>query len=151
MAAPKGNCFNPKGRPKKPINWTEFEDLCHMQCTQAEIANWFKMDTETLRLRVRDNYKEDYPIVYKRYADGGKASLRRIQFKLAHKNTAMAIWLGKQWLDQKDQSPHQMIAEEVEKKFDAVMDQFRRYQAQSIPGMIGSSNLSAANNSISRE
>lgn len=32
----------------------------------------------------------------------GKASLRRTQFKLAETNVAMAIWLGKQLLGQRD-------------------------------------------------
>lgn len=40
--------------------------------------------------------------VYQRLTANGKASLRRIQFKLAHTNSQMAIWLGKQWLNQKD-------------------------------------------------
>ena len=33
---------------------------------------------------------------------GGLTSLRRIQFSMAHTNVAMAIWLGKQYLGQKD-------------------------------------------------
>lgn len=32
----------------------------------------------------------------------GKISLRRSQFQLAEKNASMAIWLGKQYLGQKD-------------------------------------------------
>jgi len=32
----------------------------------------------------------------------GRISLRRSQMKLAERNPTMAIWLGKQWLDQKD-------------------------------------------------
>ena len=33
----------------------------------------------------------------------GRASLRRLQFRLAEKSATMAIWLGKQYLGQKDQ------------------------------------------------
>ena len=40
---------------------------------------------------------------YKRFSDGGKASLRRNQLHLSKTNAAMAIWLGKQKLDQKDE------------------------------------------------
>ena len=39
---------------------------------------------------------------YEEYRVGGLISLRRNQFQLAEKNTAMAIWLGKQHLGQKD-------------------------------------------------
>ena len=34
----------------------------------------------------------------------GKASLRRTQFRMAETSAAMAIWLGKQYLGQKDKS-----------------------------------------------
>ena len=40
--------------------------------------------------------------LYKKGQDNGKRSLRRIQFKLAEKNPTMAIWLGKQYLGQRD-------------------------------------------------
>jgi hypothetical protein len=92
----------PTGRPLKEIQWTTFEELCQIQCTQSEIASVLKIHHETLIRRVEDNYKEPYASVYKKYSEGGKSSLRRIQFNLARKNTAMAIWLGKQWLGQKD-------------------------------------------------
>ena len=37
---------------------------------------------------------------YKRYSQNGKISLRRYQYKQAEHNPTMAIWLGKQWLNQ---------------------------------------------------
>lgn len=92
----------PTGRPEKEIDWTMFEQLCHIQCTQSEIASFFKIHHETLIIRVEKQYGEPYPSIYKRYSDGGKMSLRRTQLKLAQKNAAMAIWLGKQYLGQKD-------------------------------------------------
>jgi hypothetical protein len=39
---------------------------------------------------------------YKRFSDDGACSLRRFQYQLASKNAAMAIWLGKQRLGQKE-------------------------------------------------
>ena len=36
------------------------------------------------------------------YSAPGKVSLRRFQYELARSNATMAIWLGKQWLGQKD-------------------------------------------------
>ena len=38
----------------------------------------------------------------KKYSAKGRTSLRRYQFKLAEKNAAMAIFLGKNYLGQKD-------------------------------------------------
>jgi hypothetical protein len=39
---------------------------------------------------------------YKSKSQAGKSSLRRAQWKLAEKNASMAIWLGKQYLGQRD-------------------------------------------------
>jgi hypothetical protein len=91
------------GRPLKEINWTIFEDLCCLQCTQSEIASVLKIHPNTLSDRAIIYYKEEeFSTVYKRFSENGKCSLRRYQFNLAKKNTAMAIWLGKQWLGQRE-------------------------------------------------
>lgn len=131
MAAPKGNNFNPNGRPKKPIDWEEFEKLCGMQCTQSEMASWFHMLPATLSDRVEENYKEDYQTIYKRYSENGKASLRRTQYKLAQKSPAMAIFLGKQknWLGQSDESLDEKDKEDLLKPFMALMAQISALQS----------------------
>jgi hypothetical protein len=90
------------GRPKKEIDWNQFEDLCALQCTQSEIASFLKIHHETLIIRAREKYEEDYPSIYKKYSEGGKCSLRRNQFAMSRKNASMAIWLGKQWLEQRE-------------------------------------------------
>lgn len=102
MGGPAGNCHNPNGAPKKNIDWNLFEDLCGLQCTQSEIASILKVHPNTLSDRVFEKYEEDYSTTYKKYSECGKVSLRRYQFIQAKKNPSMAIWLGKQWLDQKD-------------------------------------------------
>lgn len=130
MAAPKGNNFNPKGRPHKPIDWEEFEKLCGLQCTQSEMASWFHILPETLSIRVAEHYGEDYPTVYKKFSEHGKCSLRRLQLKHAQKNTSMAIFLGKQkqWLGQSDTPLEQIVSDVLEKKFDSVMSQIKETQ-----------------------
>lgn len=91
------------GRPKKPIDWKLFEQLCHIQCTHDEIANMFHIAKATLYERAIREYKDvDFPTIYKRYSEEGKCSLRRNQFRMSQKNCTMAIWLGKQYLGQKD-------------------------------------------------
>ena len=90
------------GRPKKVIDYEAVEKLANIQCTQEEIANFLDISVRTLQ---RD---EEFCRIYKKGQDNGKMSLRRIQFKLAEKNTAMAIFLGKQYLGQRD------IVEEVD-------------------------------------
>lgn len=100
-----GNCENPKGRPKKEIKWEIFEELCFIHCTISEICSVMNLHDETLKRRATEHYGvEDFNEIYKRFCEGGKSSLRRTQFNLSKKNTAMAIWLGKIWLGQKDNS-----------------------------------------------
>jgi hypothetical protein len=55
----------------------------------------------------------------------GKARLRRTQFKLAETNVAMAIWLGKQLLGQRDRI-EQEHSGKVDVNHQAVVDYVRR-------------------------
>ncbi len=84
------------GRPKKQIDYEAVEKLANIQCTQEEIASFLNLSVRTLQ---RD---DEFCRVYKKGQENGRMSLRRMQFKLAEKNTAMAIFLGKQYLGQKD-------------------------------------------------
>lgn len=93
---------NKGGRPKKDIDWNLFEQLCSILCTQSEIASVLKCHIDTLRDHAEEYYKDSFSNIYVKYSEPGKASLRRAQFKLAHKNAAMAIWMGKNYLGQRD-------------------------------------------------
>lgn len=83
-------------RPKKVIDYEAVEKLANLQCTQEEIASFLGLSVRTLQ---RD---EEFCRIYKKGQDNGRMSLRRMQFKLADKNPTMAIWLGKQYLKQRD-------------------------------------------------
>ena len=86
----------PAGRPKKEIDYTTVEKLANIQCTQDEIASFLGISTRTLQ---RD---EQFMELFNRGRENGKMSLRRIQWKHAEKSVPMAIWLGKQYLGQRD-------------------------------------------------
>jgi hypothetical protein len=83
-------------RPKIKIDYDIVEKLANIQCTQEEIASFLEVSVRTLQ---RD---EEFCRLYKKGQDSGKMSLRRYQFKQAEKNASMAIFLGKQYLGQKD-------------------------------------------------
>jgi len=83
-------------RPKIKIDYEIVEKLANIQCTQEEIASFLGVSVRTLQ---RD---EEFCQIYKKGQDNGKMSLRRYQFKQAEKNTSMAIFLGKQYLGQRD-------------------------------------------------
>lgn len=80
----------------------EFEKLCALQCTQQEICDFLEVDHKTLTRWCKRTYKKEYSQVYAEKKSGGKISLRRMQFRLAEKSAAMAIFLGKNILGQSD-------------------------------------------------
>lgn len=83
------------GRPKKNIDPEVVEKLASIMCTMNEIATFVGCSVDTLERRFAD--------VIKRGQEKGRTSLRRFQYLAAEKgNTTMLIWLGKQWLNQKD-------------------------------------------------
>lgn len=84
------------GRPKFQIDYEAVKKLASIMCTEKEIATFLGCDERTLQ---RD---EQFCRIFKEGKETGKMSLRRMQFKLAEKSYAMAIFLGKQYLGQKD-------------------------------------------------
>lgn len=89
-------------RPRIELNQEQFEELCRIQCTLAEIASVLRCSSDTVERWTKRIYGTGFAETYKKFAADGKTSLRRSQFRLAEKNAAMAIWLGKQYLDQRD-------------------------------------------------
>lgn len=89
-------------RPRKEIDQKDFESLCALQCTREEICGFFDISEKTLDSWCKRTYGQSFSLVFNQKRGKGKISLRRAQFRLAEKNANMAIWLGKQWLGQKD-------------------------------------------------
>lgn len=85
------------GRKKIQLDYKLIENLSMLQCTQQEIASALNVNVKTLQTNPQ------FMDIYKKGLDGGKMSLRRMQFKLADKNATMGIWLGKQYLGQRDE------------------------------------------------
>lgn len=94
-------------RPRIEIDKSQFEKLCSIQCTQEEMASFFGCSPDTIERWCRREYKERFAEVYAKKRGIGKISLRRSQFRLAETNVTMAIWLGKQYLGQRE--PQQEI------------------------------------------
>jgi len=87
------------------INWETVDDLCEIQCTGKEIAAVLRVGYNTLERACKAEHKQGLGEYIDQKSEGGKASLRRMQWKAAQKgNPTMLIWLGKQILDQKDKS-----------------------------------------------
>ena len=95
---------NPNGRPLTQVNIDEFEACCRILCTKDEICDIFGINEKTLTAWCERTYGVGFYDIYKKLSAGGKKSLRRYQFEMAEHNASMAIWLGKQWLGQKDEA-----------------------------------------------
>ena len=92
-----------KGRPKFVLNEAGKKlvvDLATVLCTDEEIASIMETTVETLQSK--DNYNS-FLECKKKGINKGKGSLRRKQYELAMKgNCTMLIWLGRNYLDQKE-------------------------------------------------
>ena len=116
------------GRPSIAIDEDNFKKLCGMQCTLSEIAGFFDCCEDTIENWCKRALKKSFSDAYKKYSASGKISLRRAQFRLAEKNAAMAIWLGKQYLGQRDNIEYE--DKEALDRLDAILE-MKRNDAQS--------------------
>jgi len=103
IAAPKK-----AGRPRKEIDFKVFENLCFIQCTKSEICSALGIDEGTLDRRLKEQYKANFSVIYKKFSEGGKISLRRMMFEHAKKSAAVAIFLSKNMLGMRDQPEQTM-------------------------------------------
>ena len=99
-------------RPKKEIKQKEFEALCAIQCTEEEICSVLDVSDKVLNTWCKRIYKKSFSEVFRQKREGGKTSLRRKQWLLADTSAAMAIWLGKQILGQKEKQDEEIQAEQ---------------------------------------
>lgn len=104
-------------RPRKEIDQKQFENLCGLQCTEEEICDWFGVTDKTLSSWCKRTYGGSFSETHKRFRAPGKISLRRAQLRLAEKNAGMAIFLGKQYLGQKDNPEENTDIEDAESFF----------------------------------
>lgn len=105
------------GRPPKEVNWDLFKELCEIHCTMEEISHILDIDDDVLRGKIKAKFGTTFQEAHKKFSATGKRNLRRDQFKLAKRNAAMNIWLGKQYLDQKDTPTEMVVPEEMNKKY----------------------------------
>ena len=107
-------------RPRKEISAEQFEKLCGLQCTLSAIAGFFDCSEDTIERWCRREYEISFADAFKKYSASGKMSLRRYQFDLAKKNASMAIFLGKQYLGQRDTPSDGEMSEPLKKALEII-------------------------------
>ena len=90
-----------RGTKPKPINMEQLAVLAGMQCTYEEIAAVFGLKKRQFIDRIEQD--PDLKLAIEGGWALGRASVRRAQFKaLEAGDRTMLVWLGKQYLGQRD-------------------------------------------------
>lgn len=117
------------------LNWTDrdeeqFRKLCGIFCTKKEVCAIMGISDHRTLDRLIAKHFPDSPTwedAFALYSGVGKASLRRRQFEAAMDgNTAMLIFLGKNYLGQTDQGARQEEEHEASSRL-AVMIQGSKF------------------------
>jgi hypothetical protein len=92
-------------RRRKPIviNLDEFEAMCAIQATLAEMAIVFKCSEDTIQNIVKKHYKVNFSVVFRQKRQRGFISLRRTMWQTALRgNPTLLIFLAKKYLGMAD-------------------------------------------------
>lgn len=96
-----------RGRKKIPIDYEKAEKLAIILCTQSEIAAVLGVSLGVLE------HDPEFQRIHKKGMETGRASLRRMQYKGAEAgNATMLIWLGKQYLGQRDKMDQEITGKD---------------------------------------
>ena len=88
--------------PPKPIDLDVILHWIDLGATAEEIAGSFRISFMTLNKALKELTGLGFEELKNKCCGGAKIALRKNQFALAKNNATMSIWLGKQWLGQKD-------------------------------------------------
>ena len=97
------------------ISQSQFESLCAIQCTREEICAVLNVSDKTLDRWCQNTYGKYFSAIFAEKRQLGKVSLRRSQWRMAEKDKTMSIWLGKQYLGQRDSFPDEVNYTEINK------------------------------------
>ena len=123
------------GRPTKEYDIKAFQDLVGLGCSQEEICWYFRDETgkpanvDTLTRWCKRQFGMTFQEYFRQNGFMAlKIKLRRNQFKLSEKSASMAIWLGKQYLEQKDSIEYE--DKEALARLDAILEGMRNVKPE---------------------
>ncbi len=97
-------------KSKKIIRVKDVEKLAGLQCTRREAAGFLGVRIGTFDYKLKTDKR--VKAAWERGKQLGLISLRRKQMRLAGTNASMAIFLGKQYLEQREITTHQLTGED---------------------------------------
>ena len=102
------------GRPKAIIDWEMVIEHIKAQCSATGIASMLGISVDTLYNRCKADNNIDYSAFSDQKKSEGKELLRKKQFEVAMSgDKTMLVWLGKQYLEQKDKTESDISIHEL--------------------------------------
>lgn len=127
---PKKPTGNPTGRPLKEFDEKAFNDLVGLGCSQEEICWYFRDETgKPANIDTLTRWcKRTFGCTFQEYfRQNGcqylKIRIRRAQLKMIDKSAAMAIFMGKNYLGQRDHV--EIVDNSALEKLDAILKNTR--------------------------
>ena len=109
-----------RGR-KRVVDWQENEAKLfgRFRATYATMAEYYGCSKRTIE-RIMSDKKNEFCRLYKKTLAKSKLKLHEAQFKSAidDRNPTLLVWLGKQYLDQKDKQDIEEIKQDITVNFD---------------------------------
>ena len=103
-------------RPKAIIDWKKVDFYLRAHCDGVGIAGILGVCPDTLYLACQEEHKMGFSEYSAQKKSEGKEMLRGKQFQLAVEgDKTMLIWLGKQYLDQRDKTENHNENNDVSK------------------------------------
>lgn len=102
------------GRPKADIDWEMVDNFLKAHCDGVGIASYFGIASDTLYRLVKERYNMGFDDYRRQKQSEGKDLLRAKQYSVAMAgDKTMLVWLGKQYLEQKDKYDHTTDGEKL--------------------------------------
>ena len=114
------------GRKRIEIDYKQLDKLLGLQSTLKECAFYFDCSEDTIERAVRRDKGMSFFEYREIKRQSGLISLRRSQFQLAEKNPSMAIFLGKNYLGQKDRFESDVVINNKNPFSDLSTDELRK-------------------------
>lgn len=130
-----------KKLPPKEIVLEEVLYWMDLGATAEEIAGACRVGVTTLDVRLREMTGMGFRELKERTCGTMKLELRRNQFNLSKTNSALAIWLGKVWLGQKDNEALDQANADTIKNFATILEQLKNLRENQEPPAPQDSNV----------
>ena len=88
--------------PSRKIELKQVLYWMDLGASQEEIAGAHYVSVDTLHRRLKEMTGQSFAEIKEKSCGTAKIRLRNNQYKMSEKNASMGIWLGKQWLGQRD-------------------------------------------------